>query len=71
MTPEQEQAYREEAERLATIPVEDQIAVLDIYRSCAENPKLPRRERELNRQRIEALERHLRRLNRAKKTPKK
>jgi len=71
MDADKEREYREEAERLATIPVEDQIAVLDIYRSCAENTKLPRRARELNRERIEALERHLRRLNRAKKTPKR
>lgn len=70
MEAEKEREHREEAERLVTIPVEDQKAVLAIYRTCAENPKLARRERAWNRQRIEALERHLKRLNRAKKTRK-
>ena len=67
MTPVQEQEFREEAERLAAIPIEDQKAVLDIYRSCARNPRLPRREREWNRARVEALERHLKRLKRKNK----
>ncbi len=70
MDADKEREYREEAERLATIPIEDQHAVLDIYRGCAENPKLPRRERERNRERIEVLELHLRRLNRVKKIRK-
>ena len=62
-----EREYQEEAERLATIPAEDQKAVLAIYRECAQNPKLTRKDREWNKQRVEALERHLKRLNRRKK----
>ena len=67
MDADKEQEYREEAERLAAIPVEDQKAVLAIYRECAQNTKLPRKDREWNKQRVEALERHLKRLNRRKK----
>lgn len=59
--------YGEEAERLATLPICDQKAVLDIYRGCAENPKLSPRQRQWNRLRVAALERHLRRLNKRKK----
>lgn len=62
-----EQEYREEAERLAAIPIQDQRAVLAIYRECAENKKLAKQDRESNKARVEALERHLRRLNRKKK----
>ena len=61
--------FCEEAERLAALPPDDQEAVLDIYRECTGNPKLPRRDREWNRVRVEALERHLKRLKR-KKRPK-
>jgi hypothetical protein len=68
MTDEKEQEFREEAERLSALTVADQREVLAIYRECAENRKLPRREREWNRERIEALTRHLKRLNRKKKS---
>lgn len=64
---EQEQEFREEAERLATIPFEDQKAVLAIYRECAENKQHTREEKAWNKARVEALERHLKRLNRKKK----
>ena len=67
MTPDQEEEFREEAERLAAIPVADQQAVLAIYRECARNKKLTRKERDWNKARVEALERHLKRLNRKKK----
>jgi hypothetical protein len=41
MTPEQEQECREEAERLALLPLEEQLTILAIYRECAQNPKTP------------------------------
>jgi hypothetical protein len=63
----EEQEYREEAERLAKLPPEDQKEILSLHRSTAENPKAPKRERELARERLAALERHLRRLNRKEK----
>lgn len=67
-TEQHEQEFREEAERLATIPVVDQRAVLAIYRECAENKKLTREDRTWNKARVEAVERHLKRLNRRKKS---
>ncbi len=67
MTPEQEQEYRAEAERLALLPREEQRAIIAIYRECAQNPKTPKHEREWGQARVEAVERHLRRLNRGKK----
>ena len=63
---EQEQEYREEAERLALLSVEDQREIIAMHRSTANNPKAPKREREITRERADALERHLRRLNRGK-----
>jgi hypothetical protein len=65
--PTDDDEFREEAERLAALPPDDQEAVLDIYRGCAANPKLSRRERTWNRVRVKALERHLKRLKRRKK----
>jgi hypothetical protein len=38
MTPEKWQEYREEAERLAQLPRDDQAAVVGLYRSMAANP---------------------------------
>jgi hypothetical protein len=58
---EQEQEHREEAERLAELPRDEQRAILAIYRECAQNPKTPEHEREAGQARVEALERHLRR----------
>jgi len=63
-----EQEYREEAERLAQLSIGDQKEILAIYRECADNPKIPKRERTEGRARVAALERHLRRLNRQKKS---
>ena len=68
MTDEQAEEYREEAARLSALSVADQREVLAIYRGCAENPKLTRQRREWNRERVEALERTLKRLNRKKKS---
>jgi hypothetical protein len=59
-----EQKYRDEAERLAALPREEQQKILAVYRQCAENPKTPKKEREWGQARVAALQRHLRRLNR-------
>jgi hypothetical protein len=67
MTPNREQEYPEEAERLAQLPREDQREILDLYRSVADNRQVPMSDRRAARDRAEALERHLRRLNRTRK----
>ena len=54
-----EQEYREEAERLAQLPVEDQREIIALHRSVAGNPKVPKREREAGKARADALERLL------------
>jgi hypothetical protein len=65
--PAKEQEYRAEAERLAELPRDVQRQAIALIRAPAENPKVGRRDREDARERAEALERHLRRLNRKKK----
>jgi hypothetical protein len=64
MTSEDE--YRAEAERLALLPAADQREVIALHRSVAANPKLGPADRQAAADRAEALERHLRRLNRRK-----
>jgi hypothetical protein len=64
---DKEQEYREEAERLTLLPPEDQKEIVALHRSAATNPRAPKRDRTLARERADALERHLRRLNRRKK----
>jgi hypothetical protein len=64
--------YREdehwaEAERLSLLPRKDQLDILALHRSVADDSKVPKRERAFARERLEALERHLRNLNRKKK----
>ena len=66
--PTREQEHRHEAERLALLPVEDQREIIALHRSVADSAKVPKRDREAARKRADALERHLRRLNRRKKT---
>jgi hypothetical protein len=63
--PAREQEYREEAERLAQLPLADQRAIIAMHREIAGNPKLPKRDRQAGLERAEALERHLRRLRRS------
>jgi len=65
LNPAKEQEYREEAKRLALLSIEDQREIIAIYRECAKNPKATKREREWGLARVRALQRHLRRLNRA------
>jgi len=67
MTPEQEQEYREEAERLAKLPADVQRQAVALIRGPADDPKVGKRDREEARERADALKRHLRRLNRRKK----
>jgi hypothetical protein len=62
-----EQEYREEAARLAQLPAEVQRQAVAIIRAPADNPRVGKRDREEARRRADALERHLRRLNRRKK----
>jgi esterase/lipase superfamily enzyme len=59
--------YREEAERLAQVPRDIQRQAVAIIRAPANNPKVGTRDREEARKRADALERHLRRLNRRNK----
>jgi hypothetical protein len=66
--PSKEQEFREEAERLAQLPVEDQKRIVAMHRIDASNPKVPKKDRGFARERADALEKHLRRLNRQKKT---
>lgn len=71
MADQPEQEHRAEAERLALLPVEDQREIIAIYRACAKNPKIPKAERQWGLARVRALERHLRGLNRARKSRKR
>jgi hypothetical protein len=58
--------HHAEAKRLAKLPREDQRAVIALHRSVADNPKVPKRDRDLARERAETLERLLQRLRRAR-----
>jgi hypothetical protein len=64
-----EQAFLEEAERLAQLPIEDQEQILAMHREIAGNPKVPKRERQAGLERVKALERHLQRLRRRNPNP--
>lgn len=68
MKPEQEKEYQEEAERLAHLPVDLQRQAVALIRAPSDNPEVRKRDREEARQRADALERHLRRLNHNRKT---
>ena len=67
MTPEQEQAYREEAARLALLPREDQRQLIAQHWAIAKDTDVPREDRTEAKERAEALENHLRRLARKRK----
>jgi hypothetical protein len=54
-----DEQFQAEAERLALLPVEDQREIIALYRSIAENPRVPKREREAGMKRIDVLERLL------------
>jgi hypothetical protein len=57
--PTKEQEYREEAERLAQLPVAGQREIIALHRSVASNPKVPEHERQAGLERADALERFL------------
>jgi hypothetical protein len=65
--PVKQQEYREEADRLALLPRDVQKQAVALVRAPADDPKVGQRDREEARERADALERHLRRLNRRKK----
>ncbi len=65
---DREQQFREEAERLAQLPSADQRAVIAMHRADAANPKAPKRDRAYAAARADALEKHLRRLRRRRKS---
>jgi hypothetical protein len=67
MSPAQEQETREEAKRLAELPITDQKQIIALHRGIADDEKVPEGDRDFARERADALERHLRRLNREKK----
>lgn len=55
MTDEKTHEYRDEAERLALLPVADQRAILAMHEADAKNPKVPKRDREYAAERAKAL----------------
>ena len=59
MTPAQEQEHRQEAERLAALPVADQRAIIAMHKADANNPKVPKRDREYAAERAKNLARLL------------
>jgi hypothetical protein len=59
MTPEQEQEYKEEAERLALLPIAEQKRIIAMHKADASNPKVPKRDREYAAERAKALARLL------------
>jgi hypothetical protein len=65
--PAKEQEHREEAERLAVLPRDVQRQVVALIRKTADDPKVDKGNRDEARERADAIERHLRRLNRKRK----
>lgn len=55
---------RAEAERLALLQPDQQRAIIALHRSVADNPKVPKADRELARRRADLLTKFLRQLNR-------
>ena len=64
---QREGEFRAEAERLALLPGEVQQQDVAIIRAPADDPKVGKSDREAARERADALEKYLRRLNRRKK----
>ena len=56
---EQEREYREEAERLALLPVAQQRAIIGMYRDVANGKGVPAKERKAGLERAAVLERLL------------
>lgn len=66
---QREKRYREEAERLALLPVEDQQQLISQHRAIAADKSVPKPDRNEAKERADALERHLRRLARKNRKP--
>ncbi|HYV36909.1 MAG TPA: hypothetical protein VE988_14480 [Gemmataceae bacterium] len=62
-----EREYASEAERLAQLPLDVQRKAVALIRAPADDPKLSKADRAAARDRADALDRHLRRLNSRKK----
>ena len=62
-----EDSYRDEADRLSALRVEDQRAFIAMLRADAVNRKVPKRDRDFARERADALERILKLKRRKKK----
>jgi hypothetical protein len=65
--PTKESDHREEAERLALLPLDVQRHAVALIRSPADDKGLGWRDRQAARERADALEKHLKRLNRKKR----
>jgi hypothetical protein len=65
--PENERDYGAEAERLARLPRDVQRQAVALIRAPADDPNVAKPDRQEARDRADALERHLRRLNRQKR----
>jgi hypothetical protein len=63
-----EQQARDEAQRVALLPVADQQAVVALYRGLAADPLATPACKRFNKARAAALQKHLRRLNHTRKT---
>jgi hypothetical protein len=59
MTAEQEQEYREEAERLKALDVDQQRQIIELHRRTAADPRTTRADRKAAGERADALERFL------------
>ena len=59
MTDEQEKEWREEAKRLKAVSRKDQRLIIAIHRSIADDPKVPKADRDDARERADALEKFL------------
>ena len=70
MTPDKEQEYRAEAERMTELPRDDQRQLIAQHRAIAADKTVPKSDRKEAKERAEALERHLRRLSRKERKSK-
>ena len=67
MTPDKEQEYRAEAERMAELPRDVRRKLIDQHRAIAADKAVPKADRKEAKERADALERHLRRLARKRR----
>jgi hypothetical protein len=67
MTPDKDNEYRVEAERLAALPRDMQRKLIEQHRAIAADKDVPKADRREAKERAGALEEHLRRLARKKR----